>query len=188
MWSGHWKLILLAGCVLSLSARELNMQSADPKKNVPAIPEMVGATSSPSMIGPGPSQISLQIHAPTGPAALSAGAARRQVSLRLENLTCDRRAPTFDVYLNVPPGGKPENYPELHAGSLGMFGLVESSTGSGNHPATGMTFKFDISELFARLSARQDWDPNVLRLSFVPLLWDAPVPQVRVGRVSLYFQ
>ncbi len=87
----------------------------------------------------------------------------------------------------MPAGDAPEQHPELRAGNLGMFGLVESSDPNGEHGGSGMTFSLDVTDLFARLAARKDWDSHNLRVTFVPAAWDAPVPKVQVGRVSLYF-
>jgi tyrosinase len=192
--------VTLQGCTMAPSRhsragpivpKELNMQSAtdppDKRKPRPPIPEMVGATSAPFYIGPERTQISLPIHPPKGPALGDEGSVKRKVILQVENVTGEKRAPSFDVYLNVPAGESPERHPELHAGGLGLFGLVESSAPQGEHAGNGMTFKLDISALFTRLSAMKGWDPQNLRLTFVAEDWDAPVPKVRVGRVSLYF-
>jgi tyrosinase len=154
---------------------------------VPPIPEMVGATSAPFFVGAGTTQVSFPMHLPTGPALLRADSTKRNVTLRIENVTCNKRSPTFKVYLNVPVGDAPEKHPELRAGLLGMFGLVRASDPAGEDGGRGMTFDLDVTDLFARLQAMKNWDPQNLRMSFVPTAWDAPVPQVKVGRVSLYF-
>ncbi len=137
-------------------------------------------------MGPGITQISLTMHSPTGPALVNPGP--KQVVLEVQNVTCLKRSPSFRVYLNVPPGDTAERHPELRVGSLGMFGLVESSDPNGEHGGTGMTFNLDVTEVFTRLQAMRNWDPQNLHVSFVPAAWDAPVPQLKVGRVSLYFQ
>jgi tyrosinase len=156
-------------------------------KSKPSIPEMVGATSAPFDIGPGTTEISLAIHPPTGPARLPADSLQREVTLQIENVTGDENAPSFSVYLNVPPGDAPVQHPELSAGGLGLFGLVESSGPSSAHGANGLTFKLDVTALVGFLIVSKNWDPQNLRVSFVPGYWDAPVPKVKVGRVGLYF-
>jgi tyrosinase len=152
----------------------------------PLIAEMVGATSASFYIGPGTTQVSLEVHSPTGPARAPEERKQRAVILQVENVTGARRAPPFEVYLNVPAGDAPEQHPELRAGSLGLFGLVESSDPDAGHGGNGMSFTLDVTVLFGRLTARTDWDSRNLRVSFVATEWDAPVPKVRVGRVSLY--
>jgi len=158
----------------------------NPRKSSPPIPEMVGATSAPFYIGPGVTQISLPMHPPTGPALLR-DLKERVVTLQFENVTSDKAAPNFKVYLNVPPGDDPERHPELFAETLATFGLVESSDPLGEHGGAGKTFKLGVTALFGLLTAKKDWDSQNLRVTFVPGYWDAPVPRVKIGRVSLYF-
>ena len=164
------------------------MQTTDPKdprKESPPIPEMVGATRDPFYIGPGPVQIYFEIHPPTGPALLRAGA-NRKVELHIDGITSDQRAPTFTVYLEVPEGATTEQHPELEAGNLGFFGLEQSSAKDGKHGGQGLSIRLDVTKVFALLAARRDWDNRHLRVLFVPGPWDVPVPQIRVGRVSLH--
>lgn len=158
----------------------------DPKG--PPIPEMVGATSAPFYVGAGTTQVSIPMHLPTGPALLRPDSTRKGVTLRIENITCNKRSPTLKIYLNVPPGDEPEKHPELRAGALGLFGLVQASNPAGEDGGRGMSFSLDVSGLFASLAAVRGWDPQNLRVSFLPTSWDAPMPNVKVGRVSLYFE
>lgn len=160
----------------------------DPRKSSPPIPEMVAATSAPFYIGSAATQISLPMHPPTGPALLRADPSQRRVSIRIENITCNRGAPSFDVYLNVPAGGAPEQHPELQVGTLGLFGLVQMSDPKREHGGSGMSFNLDVTDVFNRLAAMTNWDPQNLRVSFVHGFWETPVPQVKVGRVSVYFR
>jgi hypothetical protein len=193
--------VTFRGCAVTAShtvaaepnaSEELKMQSQsdseDPQKTAsPPIPEMVGATSAPFYIGAGTTEISLAIHPPTGPARLSAGSKPREIILRIENVTGDKTAPGFSVYLNVPQGDEPVRHPELSAGSLGLFGLTGASHPDSQHGGSGMSFRLDVTEVVGHLIATKNWDPKNLRISFIPGYWDAPVPKVRVGRVSLYF-
>ena len=172
--------------------RELNMQTpqnptapGQSGEKSPPIPEMVGATSERFYLTEATSQISIPMHLPTGPARLRDKALRR-VYLNVENLTSDARAPSYSVYLNLPPDEKPEEHPELYAGGLAMFGLVESSRPDDQHPANGLSYKLDVTEVFRRLSARRDWDSKNLDVTFVPGRWEGPI-KVQVGRVSIYF-
>ena len=162
------------------------MQSADPKgprKDSPPVPEMVGATRDPFYIGPGPVQISFEIHPPTGPALLRSNP---RVELHVDNITSELASPPFSVYLELPEGETTEQHPELHAGNLGFFGLEQSSAKEGDHGGQGLNIRLDVTEVFAYLSLRKDWDHRHLRVLFVPGPTDGPVPQVRVGRVSLH--
>jgi hypothetical protein len=157
-----------------------------PRQSGPPIPEMVGATETPFFVGPGRTEISFAMHPPTGPALLSLGP-RRKVVLHVDNVTCERRSPPLEVYLNVPFGAPPGNHPELLAGSLGLFGVEQVSRTDGERVGHGMSFKLDVTDLFLGLAARKDFDAHTLRVYFVQGDWDAPLPRVRVGRASLYF-
>ncbi len=159
----------------------------DPQKSRPPVLEMVGATSAPFDIGSGVTEISVALHTPTGPAQSQGDAIPRQVTIQVENVTGDKVAPGFSVYLNLPPGANPTKHPELNAGGLGLFGLVGASHPDSAHGGSGMSFKLNASEVVSHLIATKNWNPKSLRISFVPGYWDAPVPKVRVGRVSVYF-
>jgi hypothetical protein len=162
--------------------------STQPPTAPDPIPEMVGATTAPFFIAQGETRVSIQVHRPTGPASVQDPAHPRQVFLRVENVTCQQRAPSFRVYLNVPAGEIPEDHPDLAAGNMGTFGLQESSDPERPHGGNGMNFNFEISALFTRLATKPDWDTGKLTVSFVHAWWAGQVPQVRVGRVSLYVQ
>ena len=159
-----------------------------PESGAPRIAEMVAATSEHFYIGPKPKEISLTIHEPTGPALLHEGSAQREVHLNIENMTCSEAAPPFRVYLNVPPGDEPEQHPELRVGNLGNFGMVEKSDPKGRHAGQGASFTLDVTDAVNHLVAAKNWDARKLRVTFSPGAWEGHVPQVKVGRVSLYFK
>jgi hypothetical protein len=108
------------------------------------------------------------------------------VVLRLENITSQTTAPAYDVYLNVPSGDDPATHPELHAGRAGLFGIAQAST-AGPHGGSGLNLSFDITSLYAQLSAAAGFRADALRVSFVPVTGKASTARVHVGRVSLYF-
>ena len=170
-----WTAMLLQGC----------QDGSGP--NVSRIPDIVGATSAPFYLGKEATNISFAIHPPTGPALLRADLTPRRVFLNLENVTSDKMAPSYNVYLNMPPGNVPEKHPDLHVGGFPMFGLVESSRSGPNHTGDGLSFKREVTEVYTRLTASRDWDAKNLRVTFVPKRWDDEV-KVQVGRVSLYFE
>lgn len=80
-----------------------------------------------------------------------------------------------------------EDHPELLADSLGLFGIEQVSRPDGGHGRHGRSFKLDVTELFLSLAARKDFDAHTLRVYFAQGIWDAPLPRVKIGRVSLYF-
>ena len=167
---------------------ESQPDSKNPQKFRPPIRETVGATSAPFELGKGITTVSLEVHTPTGPALLRSDGQKKRVLLRVQNIRSMILAPPFDIYLNLPAGEDAKKHPELHAGTLSTFGLVEASKTKGNHPGNGLSFSEDVTELFFHLVASRDWDGKTLRVSFAPSPWgDYPI-KVEVGRVSLMME
>jgi hypothetical protein len=142
---------------------------------------------SPIELGATKSVVTVPMRAPTGPALLRADGKPRAVFLHLEHITSLQEAPSYDVYLNLPPDAAPGRHPELLVGNLAMFGLIESSRPRGPMPANGLTFKFDVTRIYAVLVAKRDWDPNNLRVTIVPEPWPIQA-KVQVGRISVFFE
>ena len=157
-----------------------------PDPNKPPMPEMVGATSEPFTIGVEPAHCTFAIHAPTGPAMLGEGRAPRSANLGIENILGKMAMPQFAVYLNLPEGENPAKHPYRYAGSLPMFGLEAMSQVRGHHPANGLTYTFDVTNVLLRLAVLNFWDAKSLRVSLVPEPWPHKA-EAQVGRVSLYF-
>ncbi len=170
------------------STMESRPDPKNPQKSRPPVPETVGATSAPFKLSKGTTTISFEIHAPTGPALLRSDGQAKRMLLRVENLTSELAAPSFGVYLNLPPGDDPQKRRDLYALTLSTFGLVESSRTGEKHPGDGLNFVQDVTELFVRLTATKDWDGKTLRVSFVPMRWKDYPLDVTVGRVSLVIE
>lgn len=162
------------------------MQSP-PNPSLPPIPEMVGATSEPFKLREFPTYISFEVYAPSGPALIRDDRMPRSAHLGVENITGSVDVPQYSVYLNLPEGSDPARHPFRYAGSLPMFGLVEMSQVRGHHPANGLTYRFDVTNVLLRLAVMQEWDARSLRVTFIPEEWPQPA-EAQVGRVSLYFQ
>lgn len=157
-------------------------------------PEMVGATESVTLTGEA-ATTTVPISQPTGP-ALETPAAARRVFLNLENITATDQPGGYQVYVNVPPGEKPEDHKELYAGLLPMFGVVESTDPARSHSGgSGLHYSLEITEIVRRLESENAWDPNAIQVTFVPrrrptaggLESTSVRGPVQVGRVSLYY-
>lgn len=121
-------------------------------------------------------------------AAASAEAPPDRVFLRLDNVVGTQTGGVLSVYLNLPEGGKPGQYPQLHAGSVGLFGLREASNKNGKHGGKGMNFTLDITKVTDRLHLSQSLNLDTLTVSLVPT---RPIPAstpITVGRISIYRQ
>ena len=157
-------------------------------------PEMVGATHDPVALGTGPSVTQVSMVPPSGPMleTLEAAGAAPEVYLNVENITGTSKPVSYGVYLNVPEGEQPERHTELFAGVLPMFGLAEASQRDADHAGSGLHYTLDITELVRRLEAQGGWNPENVRVTFVPRRagaqpgLEAPAQPIQVGRVSVY--
>jgi tyrosinase len=161
-----------------------------------SVPEMVGATEKPVTLTGEPVTAEVAVTAPTGPAATerAGAAAPERMVINFENVTSEGVPPSYLVYLNVPEGERPEDHPELRAGVLSMFGVVEASEESDDHPGSGLNYAINVGDLARRLGAPGE----NLRVTFVPAgtgevtteeveRGAAPeTPPVQVGRISVY--
>jgi len=161
----------------------------------PVVPEMVGASEQPITLAGEQATTHIQVNQPTGPASmeLESVPASQRVHLRIENVTSKGRAGAYSVYVNLPENSDPANHPELHAGVLPMFGVAESSDPARAHGGNGLQYTLDITDVVRTLESRNAWDPDTMKVTFVPkqrstvLESTRPVAAVQVGRVSLYY-
>jgi tyrosinase len=158
--------------------------------------EMVGATEQPVTLHGEAVTTALAVNEPTGPAAIAAGldTPQRRIFLNIENITAQGYPGGYEVYLNLPTGEKPSDHPDLFAGLLPMFGAVEAADPTGEHPSSGLQYSLDITDVAQTLQNKNAWDPNEMRVTFVPdrtaneLESEVLTAPVKVGRVSLYYE
>jgi hypothetical protein len=162
-------------------------QPPDPNSIRRNVPEMVGATSSPFHLRKEITNISFPVRAPIGPARIRPDLTLKQLFLRIENMTSDQRAPTMDVYVNLPEGESHQKHPELYVDSLAMFGLVESSRPSEHHAENGMSFHIDLTKVLYALETAGKWNGKSVRVTFIPGEWNGDI-DILVGRMSLYVE
>lgn len=160
-------------------------------------------------LGDGEASVSFALHNPApiadiGKQALAQmefEAPQPRVHLALENVTAQEHPiHTYEVYLDVPTNDAPQNHPELMAGLIPRFGLVEASQADEAHGGDGVNLSFDITEIVSRLQRKEAWDPNNVRVTFAPhdthedelmKLEGRAVPgrqPVKVGKVTVYTQ
>jgi hypothetical protein len=161
--------------------------ATQPKPKAPPIPELVGATAAPIVLGRGITRASFDIHAPTGPARLRPDGMPRRVILGVENINSETMPPAFKLYLNLPPNESPERHPELFAGNLPLFGLPDASELRRDHPNNGLGYNLVVTDLYIHLAVARGWDRKTVQLYFVAGPWDSPFV-VTVGRVSMSFE
>lgn len=154
--------------------------------------EMVGATETPVVLQGRQADTALPVRPPAGPGAGLESAAPQRFVLNVENVTGSGKPTSYRVYLNLPEGATAEGHPERYVGLLPMFGVSTASRAGARSTGSGLRYTFDITEVVRTLRDAGDWDPNALRVSFVPepeianLESVASVPPIQVGRVSLF--
>jgi tyrosinase len=156
----------LTPVVLTNVAQEVNVPT-------PVSPSAFAATGRPALrgLGAAPPTIQQQV---------------QSVLLQLENMKSAADSPTYDVYVNVPPGADPKAHRDRFVQRMTLFGAAQASDPANPHGGSGQTFAFDITSLYHRLHAAGEIDPAHLRVSFVPVRAMAGAT-VQVGRISLYF-
>jgi tyrosinase len=155
-------------------------------------PEMVGASEDRVPLAATPTEVEVDVGAPSGPALMAEraeGAQPRRVYLKVENVRGNElAAASYLVYVNLPPGADPAAHEDRRVGQVTMFGVREASEGNEEHSGSGLTFSFDITGLVQRLQEAGEWDPERLRVTFTPVLAGAQEGgDVSVGRVSLFY-
>ena len=123
---------------------------------------------------------------PTAGAALAgAGPGAGRVYLNLENITGTDNTSSYRVYVNAPEGVSlpKENY----AGLLPMFGVEEASNSAALHGGSGLTYVLDITRLVERMKNTRTWRDGELKVTFVQKRKGNKVPDLKVGRISLYY-
>ncbi|OHX11229.1 hypothetical protein BI347_16135 [Chromobacterium sphagni] len=150
---------------------------------------MVAATGKSFPLSASNTTVSLSIEAPTGPAlqAQAAGKAR-QAYLRLEKITGSGMPVGYEVYLHSPNESDPQQHEELCAGLLPLFGLEKASKPGRGHAGTGLHYVYKVTDLIAKLEHQTGWNPKDLRVTFVPRRQQTRAAEVKIGRVSLYYE
>jgi tyrosinase len=173
---------------------------ATPGKNV----ELVGANDQPlRIVGQGevrtPVRLDQQAAAKVranlaaAPAAATAAAAAPSLSpervfLNLENVRGLADHTAFRVYVNVPEGASPADYPDRLAGNIALFGVRKATASDEEHAGAGLTFVLEITHIVQALHLENSLTANALEVRIVPI---KPVPeeaQVSIGRVSVFRQ
>lgn len=157
--------------------------------------EMVGATESNTTLEGGVVTTSVRLQVPTGPAVeteTEENMTLGRVHLNIENIKGVEPVPHL-VYINLPDGAEPSEYPERLVGSLSMFGLPEASGEDPKHAASGLHYSLDITKIVGQLG--EDWTPDELRVTLVPKAFggqdsaaaiESEPPSIEIGRISVY--
>jgi tyrosinase len=111
-----------------------------------------------------------------------------RIFLNLENVRGLSDATAFNVYINVPEGANPANYPRNLVGSIALFGVRKASVANDTHAGDGLTFVLEITDFIDRLQLSGALETGQLQVQLVPR---HPVPdeaQISIGRISVFRQ
>jgi tyrosinase len=152
------------------------------------LPEMVGASAEPIPLTSEPKTLGVRLFPMSSPLRLlgATGAHFHKAYLHVENIRGKGRPGNYDVYLNIPEGaGEPPE--KFHIGTIAPFGLEHASIPTERHPGNGLRFTFNITAAVNRLKTENLWNPELLRVTFVPRRRLAQGESLEVGRISLYY-
>jgi tyrosinase len=111
-----------------------------------------------------------------------------RVFLNLENVRGISDATAFNVYINVPEGENPANYPDHLAGSVALFGVRKASEADDKHAGDGLTYVLEISDIIDRLHLSRAIDAGQLHVLLVARNPVATEAQISIGRISVFRQ
>jgi tyrosinase len=120
--------------------------------------------------------------------AATAAAAPDRVFLNLEHVRGLHNGTAFDVYINVPEGADPAQYPDNLAGTIGLFGVRKATVTDDKHAGTGLTFVIEISHIIDALHLSGALNAGQLHVRLVPV---TPVPEaakISIGHIKVYRQ
>jgi hypothetical protein len=110
---------------------------------------------------------------------------KSSLSLRLEQLQGNDLLPIIDIYLNLEQKNLPN---ELHyVGSMGLYGLGESSTASNEQDGYGQNKIFDVGMVFDEVYKQSNWSKKHFELTLIPSLPLQRTAQLTIGRIALFF-
>jgi len=161
--------------------------------------ELIGANAQVLNLSGGSVDTSVQLDKPgaqkvlsslksTANFSLKAPSLPDRVFLHLENIRGHKDSALFEVYVNLPPNAIPDEHPELHVGTISLFGVEQASQAGGHHGGNGVSHVLDITEVVDALHLGGVQDLNKLNVRFVPVTPVGPQDQITIGRVSVYRQ
>jgi tyrosinase len=154
------------------------------------IPEMVGASTGPAKLASQTQTLAVKLFPVSGPHLRKlgiAGAPFRKAYLHVENVRGQGPPASYDIYLNAPEGAS-EPPEKFYVGTAATFGLRRASIGNERHAGSGLHFTFDVTDVVNTLKSEERWNPEELRVTFVPSRKPSGGSEIEVGRVSLYYR
>ena len=171
-------------------------------------PMLIGSSAEPISVDAEGATTSLDVTPLPDPAGLAAETSH--VYLNLTDIEGTRNpGVVYGVYLNLPADAGEDDREGHRAGVVSFFGIETTdpvTTGATRTARHGMRYSFDVTDLVNRLRSSQDWTPQDLKVTLLPLTPQEQAPEdqaddlaagdpeaprppagpVTVGTVSLY--
>ena len=109
----------------------------------------------------------------------------KNLSLRFENLKGNDLLPVIDIYLNLEQENTPKE--KNYVGSMGLYGLAESSIESPGHDGSGQHRIFDVGQVFNSVCTQANWSEKQFKLTLMPYNSLSTDATLAIGRILLYF-
>ncbi len=110
------------------------------------------------------------------------------IFLNLENVRGLNDATAFRVYINLPDGGDPAQYPDHLAGNIALFGVRKASLANNGHAGDGLTFALEITHVIDTLHLAGALNVDQLHVRLLPVKPVSEAAQVSIGRISVFRQ
>ncbi len=109
-----------------------------------------------------------------------------QVFLNIENIRAAEDSAIVDVYVNLPDGAKPDDRPDLRAGTIGFFGVSTASRPDQPHGGMGINEVFDITRIVESLESTGTFSIDNLSIDLIPRQTVSEKEGITVERISVY--
>ncbi len=157
-------------------------------------PELIGA-SEPDVAVAGRTRVEVKLDAASvAPLrnslarAKSAGGVTREpprVFLKIEGLRGTADSAIYNVYVDLPPHGDPNDYPDRFAGTVSLFGVSAASAPEGPTAGSGVNQVLEITRIVDALHLSGD-DLARLDVQFVPSNAATEKAQIQIRRLNVF--
>lgn len=166
-------------------------------------PELAAATDEPLELAGSAKSVSLSVPSSSRSLVAPPQDGGGRLLIRVEDIEAERDPKiVYSVYLNLSENAGPEEHLAHHIGNLAFFG-IEKASDPDAPPGGGVGWRhtFDATDVVAHLQEKERWDPESLNVTFEPIgvlaapgeeavaedrEAGAPVPPVKIGRVSVF--
>ncbi|MGH3870503.1 MAG: tyrosinase family protein [Pseudonocardiaceae bacterium] len=175
--------------------------AAAPEPSEP--PELAAATEQPLELTGAARSVELTVPASTRSLLAGVSVQARAMYLNVEDIEAERNPGiVYGVFLNMPPDDPAADRARYHVGNIALFGIEAMNDPDSEHGGVpGFRHTFDITRIVNELRAADNWEPHAITVTFEPitpipppgeeglagpLIEEADVAPMRIGRVSLF--